>query len=83
MHPCNIAHHNHLQYYSSFVEVEKFDPRAELKKSKERIEEYIAKRAEFAFVSLASVNDHCHTFVFRRQKYPWKLAKSPTGEMKR
>ena len=83
MHPCNIAHHNHLQYYSSFVEVEKFDPRAELKKSKERIEEYIAKRAEFAFVSLASVDYHRHTFVFRRQKSLWRLANCPTGQRKR
>ncbi|KIH42703.1 hypothetical protein ANCDUO_27308, partial [Ancylostoma duodenale] len=38
-----------LQLYDQFVEPEQFDPRDELKRSKNAIENYLRRRAEFAY----------------------------------
>lgn len=46
-----ISHETILkQNYEKLVEEEQFDPRAELKKSKHRIEDYLKVRSQFAYV---------------------------------
>ncbi|CAJ0576960.1 unnamed protein product, partial [Mesorhabditis spiculigera] len=37
------------EYYDGYVEVEQYDPRIELKKAKQHIEKYLARRAKFAY----------------------------------
>ncbi|VDM60160.1 unnamed protein product, partial [Angiostrongylus costaricensis] len=47
--------HSSLQLYSEFVEPELFDPRQELKRSKVAIENYLRRRAEFAYKAKVSL----------------------------
>ncbi|EYC10445.1 hypothetical protein Y032_0055g2558 [Ancylostoma ceylanicum] len=44
-----------LQLYDQFVEPEQFDPRDELKRSKNAIENYLKRRAEFAYKAKVSL----------------------------
>uniref|UniRef100_A0A1I7X9R1 VWFA domain-containing protein n=1 Tax=Heterorhabditis bacteriophora TaxID=37862 RepID=A0A1I7X9R1_HETBA len=46
------------QFYEQFVEVEQFDPRIELKRSKAAVEKYLQKRAEFAYKAKVSLEVH-------------------------
>ncbi|KJH41849.1 VWA protein [Dictyocaulus viviparus] len=44
-----------IQLYSEFVEAELFDPRDELKRSKNAVESYLRRRAEFAYKAKVSL----------------------------
>ncbi|CAI4227981.1 unnamed protein product [Auanema sp. JU1783] len=43
------------QFYEKFVESEQFDPRVELKRSKDVIEKYLKRRSEFAYKAKVSL----------------------------
>ncbi|VDO05835.1 unnamed protein product [Haemonchus placei] len=44
-----------IQLYDQFVEQEQFDPRDELKRSKAAVENYLKRRADFAYVRFTAL----------------------------